>query len=175
MSIRKFEQEQLEETIEGLDDNITEMSTGDFEDVVAGNSREAFTLRRRRKKIRYRLRRIQTAINGGPAAEDTEGLKEQFEAMKYFGGWRDYGRTWDVDLVDPMLIVHRDFTVEEEWEMLVRNKFPQIQPGGKITYPDIKVKRKVDRQALADKLNARSGDSLSSDSGVKLDGLVNDN
>lgn len=170
----RVDQEQLADAIDELDDNITELEPSDFEGVVAGNSREAFTLRRKRKKIRYRLRRIQTAFNGGPAAEDTEGLKEQFEAMKYFGGWRDYGRTWDVDLVDPMLIVHRDFTVEEEWETLVRNKFPQIQPGGKIVYPDIKVKRQVDKQALADKLNARAGDSIPKDAGVKLDGLVND-
>ena len=35
----------------------------------------------------------------------------------------------------------------EEWDELVAAKFPQIQPGtGKISYPDIKVRKAVEKE-----------------------------
>ncbi|MEA3242324.1 MAG: hypothetical protein U9Q19_02650 [Pseudomonadota bacterium] len=140
------ERKKLDDDIEAIDEVIEDMTPEDFERVIKGNSREAFDLRRKRKKIRYRLSRIQTAELGGPAAEDVGNLKEQFEAMPLFGGWRWYGENWDVDLHNPMRVVHRDHSKEEEWDKIVRSKFPILGPDGRVTYPDITVKEAVERE-----------------------------
>lgn len=140
------ESKKLDDDIEALDEVIEDMTEEDFERVIKGNSREALEMRQRRKKVRYRLSRIQTAELGGPAADDVDNLKEQFEAMPLFGGWRWYGHNWDVDMANPMQIVHRNHSKEEEWDMIIRAKFPVLHPGGKVTYPDIKVKAAVDAE-----------------------------
>lgn len=138
----------IPEAIDDMDENITDMSEQDFIRVIAGNSREAFEFRRVRKKIRYHLYRFQTERLGGPASIDKTGLRERFEGMSLFQGWRFFGVTWDVALDDPMQIVSRDHSVAEEWEQIIRAKFPQIEPGtGKVRYPDIKVKQAVEKEA----------------------------
>lgn len=132
----------LSEDIAALDD-LDEITEEDFERIIKGNSREAFEMRRRRKEIRYRLYRIQKEFLGGPAAEDSTGLKQQFESNPGFMGWRWFGVTWDVAMDDPMRIVRRDISVAEEWEQIIRSKFPTIGEDGRVTYPDISVKEKV--------------------------------
>lgn len=141
------EQEKLDQTIEDLDENIDEMDAEDFERVVAGNSMEAFQLRRARKDVRYQLYRMQTEAEGRGAAQPPPGLREHFEGSEGFKGWKWFGITWDVALDDPMRLVKRDLSVGDEWEQIIRTKFPVIEPGGKVTYPDIKVKEKVQAEA----------------------------
>lgn len=137
----------LDVVLDDMDESIEDMTEEDFERIVKGNSREAFEIRRARKAVRYRLARIKTEVLGGPASEDHDGLKERFEAMPLFGGWRWYGVNWDVDLIDPFKIVSRTHSKIEEWEAIIAAKFPVIQPGGKIQYPDIKVKEAVAAEA----------------------------
>lgn len=148
----------LDADIEALDDDIEDMTEEDFERVIKGNSREALALRRARREVRYRLARIQTMVLGGPDAEDTENLKEQFEAMPLFSGWRWYGINWDVDLFDPYQIISREHSQVEEWEALIAQKFPRLTPGGGVQYPDLKVKKKVEENYARLKAEGRIKD-----------------
>ena len=38
-------------------------------------------------------------------------------------------------------------SVNDEWDEIIASKFPSIAPGGKITYPDITVRKKVEAEA----------------------------
>ena len=132
----------LDKDVEELDD--TDMEPEDFERIIKGHSEEAFAMRRARKHIRYTLTRIQTEFNGGPAASDPEDLKSLYESKDGFDGWRNWKITWDLSLSDPSLIISKAFSELEEWENVVRAKFPMIEPGtGKVSYPDVKVKEKI--------------------------------
>jgi len=147
-------QEEVSRVVDDLDENIHEMTEKDFIRVIRGNSAEAFALRRKRKNVRYRLSRIQTMFLGGPDAEDHTNLKGMFEAMPTFpqDGWRWYGTTWDVSLDDPLRIVRRDMSKEEEWDQIIKAKFPTLDPAtGRVTYPDFSVKEKVEAQAKEDR------------------------
>lgn len=134
--------EDLDKEIDDLE--LDEMSEKEITRTVSAMSTEGLALRRARKSVRYRLARIQTMVSGGPDAEDTEGLKEKFEAMPLFGGWRFYGITWDVALGDPFEIVSRDHSQIEEWNALMQSKFPTLNHDGSVSYPDITVKEKVE-------------------------------
>lgn len=140
-----LKQRRLDKDIESLDELEGAPEPEDFERVIQGHSTEALELRRNRREIRYRLSRIQTMVNGGPDAEDKDGLKEIFEGLEHFGGWRFYKITWDVAMDDPYRIVHKDRSEQEEWEAVVRAKFPVLDPlnPGRVVYPDVKVKEKV--------------------------------
>ena len=47
-------------------------------------------------------------------------------------------------IVSATLIISKAFSELEEWENVVRAKFPMIEPGtGKVSYPDVKVKEKI--------------------------------
>ena len=142
MDYENKQSQTLHDAIENLDE--TNLGPDDFERILKGNSPEAMALRRERKAVRYRLSRIQTMVLGGCDAQDDDGLKEKFEGLPMFGGWRFYKQTWDVSLDDPYTIVHKDFSEQEEWENVVRAKFPMIKPNGSIEYPDIKVKEKIE-------------------------------
>lgn len=136
--------DKLSKDIDALDD-LEEITDEDFEKIIAGNSKEAFEMRRKRKEIRYRLYRIQKEFLGGVAADDENGLKELFEKDPLFGGWKWFGINWDVSLDDPLRIVRRDISVEDEWNQIIESKFPSIKEDGSIHYPDILVKEKVKR------------------------------
>jgi hypothetical protein len=135
-------EDRLSREIDALDD-LDEITEEDFVRIIKGNSSEAFQMRRDRKNVRYRLYRIQKEFLGGPASEDSDGLRAKFEADPAFRGWRWFGITWDVSLDDPFRIVRRDISVEDEWNAIIRAKFPTLSEDGRITYPDIKVKEKV--------------------------------
>lgn len=139
-------QRRLDKDVESLDLLEEAPTEEDFQRVINGHSSEAFELRKRRKAVRYRLSRIQTMILGGCDAEDHEGLQQVFEGLENFGGWRLYRVTWDVSMDDPFRIVHKDRSERQEWEDIIRAKFPTIEPGtGKISYPDITVKEQVQK------------------------------
>lgn len=118
-------------------------------DVLGSVANEAVALRRRRKAIRYKLYRLRTEAQGRVAAEVEDEFREFYEKQEGFGGWKNFAMTWDVDLDDPEVIIHRDRSEAEEWEDVVKSRFPVIKPGGKIVYPDRKVEKAV-------KANARS-------------------
>jgi len=135
----------LEADIEEID--LHDMDDKEIERVVSGLSQEGMTLRKARKKVRYQLYRLQSEANGISSSVSEEGFKELFEEHPFFEGWRNFSISWDVSMDDPYRIVHRHHSVLEEWDEVVKAKFPSIEPGGKITYPDINVRKKVEAEA----------------------------
>lgn len=137
--------------IKKLDDKIEDIELADMSEeeitrTVKAFSSEGMKMRAERKAVRYQLYRLRTESEGKCAAESTKKFVKAFESQDIFDGWRNFGTTWDVSLEDPMLIVRRDLSEQEEWDNIVRSKFPQITHDGKVVYPDIKVKEKVDKE-----------------------------
>ncbi len=138
---------ELDDKIEDIE--LADMGKTEIEKVVSALSEEGMLLRRTRRDVRYQLYRLRTDAEGKCATESTKEFAETFEKQDFFDGWRNFATTWDVAYDDPYRIVHRMHSEQEEWDELVRAKFPNIQPGGKIVYPDITVRNKV--QAEVDK------------------------
>jgi len=146
-------QEQLEQDIEEID--LHDKSEEEIAEVIDGLSQEAMLLRRKRKKVRYQLYRLQSEAEGRCANVSEEGFKEIFEEQTHFDGWRKFSITWDVAMDDPYRIVHRIRSAADEWEEIVASKFPQVAPGGKISYPDITVRKAVEAEAKLQEENKK--------------------
>lgn len=171
--LKEDEARALQETIDSLDDpdsalgDISEMDPEQMDEVVRiikGASQEAFQIRRERKVVRYKLYRLRTEAEGKSGAQEIDKqFRTQFESQPEFKGWRFFGQLWDVSLVDPYVVVGRDFTEQEEWESIVRAKFPQIAPdgSGRVVYPDIEVKRRV--MAASKKLASSARETTTDD------------
>lgn len=123
---------------------LDEMSPKQIERTVKALSPEGMTMRKERKDIRYQLYRMATEATGGPAADVNKDLIKKYEKDPLFAGWRFFGIIWDISQTPPYECVHRDKSVLGEWEDVVKAKFPQVEPGGKVTYPDINVRKKVE-------------------------------
>lgn len=141
------EQEKLQADIENIND-LHEKDEAELYQVISAFSPEGIALRSLRKKVRYQLYRLQSQKLGKSSADDVveEGLVEKIEKDPNFGGWRFFGMTWDVALDDPYRCVHRDKSVREEWDELVAAKFPRIESDGRVVYPDITVKKAVEKE-----------------------------
>lgn len=141
------EQEKLQADIENIND-LHEKNEAELYQVISAFSPEGIALRSLRKKVRYQLYRLQSQKLGKSSADDVveEGLVEKIEKDPNFGGWRFFGMTWDVALDDPYRCVHRDKSVREEWDELVAAKFPRIESDGRVVYPDITVKKAVEKE-----------------------------
>lgn len=151
------QQQQLEDDIEEIE--LHDKSEKEIERVISGLSSEAMKIRRERKKIRYQLYRLQNEALGKCANVSEEGFKEKFEEQPLFDGWRNFTITWDTALDDPYRIVRRHHSALEEWEEVVAAKFPSVAPGGKISYPDITVRKKVEAEAkLQEEAKKKSDD-----------------
>lgn len=137
--------EKLDSEIEDL--QLSEMSSSEIERTVAAFSPEGVQLRAARKKIRYQLYRLRTEAEGKASATSTKEFIKAFESQPLFDGWRFFATTWDVAFENPMRIVHKDKSEQEEWDEVVAAKFPRITPGGGIEYPDIKVRKAVEAEA----------------------------
>ena len=133
----------LDNQIEELE--LDEMDASEIEKTVSALSAEGMEYRRKRKEVRYKLYRLFTEAHGGPSAEVDKKFKKKFEKQKNFSGWKWFGINWDVSITDPYECVHRDKSQIEEWNELVQAKFPRIEPGGKVTYPDINIRKKVEK------------------------------
>ena len=80
-----------------------------------------------RRKLRYWCYRLKNAAAGGAKATGLPvGLRAHFEGDPVFGGWEAFGDTWDLDQRDPLLIVARRFSVEEEWNATLRQVVPEL-------------------------------------------------
>jgi len=138
-------QEKLEQDIEDLE--LHDKSESEIEKVISGLSVEGMEIRKARKTVRYQLYRLKGEAEGRCCNLSEEGFKEKFEDQRLFDGWRNFSVSWDVAINDPYRIVHRTLSVQDEWEDIIRAKFPSIEPGGKINYPDINVRKKVEAEA----------------------------
>jgi hypothetical protein len=137
--------EKLGGTIEDME--LDEMSESDITRAVSAFSSEGMRLRAERKKTRYQLYRLRTEAEGlGASASDAE-FAQVFESQEGFRGWRQFAVLWDVAMDDPTRVVSRDLSEQEEWNNVVTSKFPQIRSDGRIVYPDLKVKARVDADA----------------------------
>ena len=138
--------EALDQEIERLD-NLHELSATEIERTVSAFSKEGVELRARRKKIRYQLYRCRTEKAGMCSADVSDEFKATFENQPFFAGWLNFAVTWDVAFDDPERIVHRTMSEADEWDEVVRAKFPQVDHTGKVTYPDITVRKRVEAEA----------------------------
>lgn len=70
-----------------------------------------------RHDVRYWCFRFRTAAEpgGNSAGGAPPGLRKQFEKDPHFGGWENFGMTWDVATEDPYRIVPLRFTLEQTW------------------------------------------------------------
>lgn len=134
--------ESYNSTIEDLD--LSEMTESDMNRVISSFSEEGLQLRKNRKQIRYQLYRLRTEAEGKASSDSSEEFKKAFTKQPLFDGWRFFGTTWDVAFDDPMRIVHKDKSEQQEWDELVAAKFPTIDENGKVSYPDITVRKKVE-------------------------------
>lgn len=147
MSKKITEREAKELDIEVEELELHDMNDKEIERVVSAMSTEGMSLRRARKKVRYQLYRLKAEAEGRTFNVSEDGFKEKFEVQPMFDGWKNFSINWDVALDDPYEIVSRIHSVEEEWNEVMKAKFPQVSIGGGITYPDIKVKKKVEAEA----------------------------
>ena len=134
----------LDEKIEDLE--LADMSEEEVTRTVKAFSSEGMQMRAERKKVRYQLYRLRTDAEGKCSHDSSKAFVKSFEDQEVFDNWRNFGTTWDVSLSDPMVIVRRDLSEQEEWDNIVRSKFPQITHDGKVVYPDVEVKEKVDKE-----------------------------
>jgi hypothetical protein len=68
-----------------------------------------------RRDLRYWCFRFRTEANGGdPATGAPKGLKSKVEDDQHFGGWQQFGVTWDWD-DDGRRIVPLRFSLEQTW------------------------------------------------------------
>lgn len=135
--------EDLDQKIEKLDE-LDSMSSTQIERTVKAFSAEGVKLRNQRKDIRYKLYRLRTEKAGKCASGQTKKFRKKFENQPFFDGWHNFAVTWDVAFDDPFRIVHRKHSELEEWDEVVKAKFPVIKHGGKVEYPDIKVRKAVE-------------------------------
>ena len=147
---KQEDQDKLEEDIDALE--LHDKTEEEILRVIEGLSPEGMKLRKERKDVRYQLYRLKSEAEGKAPNASEEGFKEKFEGQEHFGGWRNFSVTWDVAMDDPYRIVHRIRSVGDEWDEIVKAKFPQINANGGIVYPDITVRKRVEAQAEEDKL-----------------------
>lgn len=83
-----------------------------------------------RRRLRYWCYRLRNAATGGAKSEGIpKGLQPHYERLASFeplGGWAGFGNTWDLGQEDPLTIVTRRFSVEEEWNATLRQVVPEL-------------------------------------------------
>ena len=137
-----MKQAKLEAEIEAL--ALHEHDAAELDAAASALPRQDMALRRQRKATRYTLYRLRTEADGGCAApKGSDEVRAKYESQPAFRGWKNFALSWDVSLDDPTLAVARDTSEIEDWEDLMKAKFPIIEPGGRVLYPDRKVKRAV--------------------------------
>jgi len=136
---------QLNQEVDDLD--LSALSPEELETVsrvIHGNSAEAQSLRRSRKDVRYKLYRLRSEAEGKSSIPELdETFRKSFSSQPAFRGWKFFAVLWDVDLVDPLVVVARDHSEQADWDNLVASRLPQIHPGGGLHYPDLTVRKKV--------------------------------
>lgn len=83
-----------------------------------------------RKTIRYWLFRFATEANGGEkAVEAPTGLKEYFEGLTWFQGWKSFGITWDVVNDRPLEIKPLRVGLIEAWDKEAEDLAKELPVG----------------------------------------------
>ena len=87
-----------------------------------------------RRQVRYWCFRFRTASEkgGAPALGAPRGLRKRFEEHAHFGGWENYGITWDVSDTDPFTLVPLRISLEVQWNteaMASARELPKPKDG----------------------------------------------
>lgn len=143
-----------------IDNEIDEIEMTEMTGAEASVKLDTTSLNDRivRRDVRYKMYKIKHLIGKEakiPERIATEEFVKSYEDQVGFDGWDNFAVTWDVALHDPDTVVSRMFSEDEEWERTIRAKFPQIEPGGKINYPDLSVQKKVEEVEKSGKFNVK--------------------
>jgi len=147
-------QRELDNEIEELE--LHDKSVTQIERIVKAYSVEGMALRRKRKTIRYQLYRMRSEALGITNRLCSDEFVKIFESQNDFTNWREFSEHWDVAFDDPYRVVHRTRTTLEEWNDIVKAKYPQINENGGVSYPDIKVRKKIEAEAKEQMKHAKT-------------------
>lgn len=116
---------------------------------LSGNLREQMERRRRHKKVRYLLFRLQTAEESGRPVEEVDGLPDKFaifwlgeeplysvdhrknklavpinkrKKVRELGGYSAFAKIWDVD--EDLIVYIRHSTIWQEWNSTLHRVVP---------------------------------------------------
>jgi len=106
-----------------------------------------------RRRVRYWCFRFQTEeLEGSGSNGSPPGLKDYFEKVPGFLGWKEFAVSWDLPHLDncnydghppigiscscskqivPLTVVKRLFSVWDEWKMTIRQEAPVLRIKGK--------------------------------------------
>lgn len=95
-----------------------------------------------RRNIRYICFRLQTEAEGGNNAKPektgamryVEKVKKQMESQDEFGGWKKFGKTWDVDEKAQLVAVNRTSSIQTEWNKILKKQAKEL-PTTPSTHP----------------------------------------
>ena len=87
-----------------------------------------------RREIRYWFFRFKNALEVEGASDEgaPSGLKEHYEEHPHFGGWENFGVTWDLDPEDVEVIVPLRYSLEQQWNTEIASlarPFPVPEPN----------------------------------------------
>jgi len=157
VSSTEIEQRRLDKEVEELE--LYDMTPEEISRQVNELSLSNMEIRKIRKNVRYLLYRLQTEVksegtNLAPEKANNQ-FKQKFTSQELFDGWKNFSITWDVALSDPFRIVHRTKSLKEEWDELVKAKYPVLD-NGVLSYPDKSVEAKVLAEIQSNTANNQS-------------------
>jgi len=85
-----------------------------------------------RRNIRYICFRLQTEASGGDASigngimTHAKEIKKHMESQSNFGGWKNFGITWDVDNKAFLVVVLLTKSIESEWNIVVESEAKEL-------------------------------------------------
>lgn len=75
---------------------------------------------RKRHQLRYACFRLQKEVlEGVECPEKHKELAQQVEKIEGFEGWNKFAVTWDISTPDPMVIVKRMWSIEQEHQQML--------------------------------------------------------
>ena len=97
----------------------------DFEVLFNSLSKQQKRLRR---DIRYGCFRIQKYIvEGCPIYEDSHQLiKDAIEKLENFESWETFAITWDISIPEPLTLVKRKWSIQQEWNAVLTKVVPEL-------------------------------------------------
>lgn len=81
-----------------------------------------------KRNIRYICFRLKDIADGGAPMtsgglmEYSDEVKSHMESQSDFGGWNNFGKTWDVDKKAFLVVVLRTSSIQSEWDKIVADE-----------------------------------------------------
>ena len=115
--------------------NLREIAaTVDVElDEYIWNKDDVFILHQIKRKIRYYCFSAKNKITNNESLDGIPTkLINHFKALPQFEGWKKFGDTWDVKKSNPLEIYFRDFSINQEWDAVIRRVVPELPVDRKL-------------------------------------------